>query len=565
MSSQAAAPLLAPAEVAAPRSKNFPLWPLRHVNHNVGLVWFAVVVECLAMSCWSGTVLNAFLYELSGSNYFVGLVSGAMGLVQLIGAYPIGWLADKHGKAQFVKLGGVLTPLAVGVCSYAAVYGVGHDAPSQRMGSFWMMFGGMCLFGLVFLSAAGPLQSLYADSIATGERSWCYAVLNILAQVGSAGGPVVAIVMFAVKGNQWDLPSLRDVFLVGMGIELLFSFFLWHFRDDCAIGAETLAPPPAASSAASSAASADAPPAAAAVSSTDGAASPSQPAGGDESETWRPPSDSPHAWMVPWVMFASTLVEAVGGGLTASFFPLFWKNDIGFTPAVTQSIFLVSSLLSALTTALSTRLASKIGRAETILLTNFFGAALLLSLALLRDNTREDHPAASWHAWHAAREAVVQAEAAPSLPPGLPLTPAPPPTAPPNSPGSEALRVGIAAGLVAIYLASSSLQACNYPLCESISMDFVPSNTRARWKSLDSIGRFGWAGSSVLGGWIADQRGYTFTFAVTAAASFVAIAMRLRLLGVVPRNEKPKAQPEGLPEPECAGDGKGSIQAPQAA
>jgi hypothetical protein len=37
---------------------------------------------------------------------------------------------------------------------------------------------------------------------------------------------------------------------------------------------------------------------------------------------------------------------------------------------------------------------------------------------------------------------------------------------------------------------------CTYPLEESILMDFVPSDTRARWKSLDSISVFGWCGAA---------------------------------------------------------------------
>ena len=31
-------------------------------------------------------------------------------------------------------------------------------------------------------------------------------------------------------------------------------------------------------------------------------------------------------------------------------------------------------------------------------------------------------------------------------------------------------------------------------------MDFVPKDTRSRWKSLDSIAAFGWCGSAAIGG-----------------------------------------------------------------
>ena len=133
-------------------------------SHNVGLTYVAVVMECLAMSCWAGTVLSAFLYDITGKNWLVGLTAAAMGLVQLVGAYPVGWAADRYGKARFVRVGGMLSPIAIGASSFAVVYGTAHgqsdDAPSERMTAYWFMFSGQCIFGLVFLAAAGPLLSL---------------------------------------------------------------------------------------------------------------------------------------------------------------------------------------------------------------------------------------------------------------------------------------------------------------------------------------------------------------------------------------------------------------------
>jgi predicted MFS family arabinose efflux permease len=57
---------------------------------------------------------------------------------------------------------------------------------------------------------------------------------------------------------------------------------------------------------------------------------------------------------------------------------------------------------------------------------------------------------------------------------------------------------------------------CSYPLLESILMDSVPSNQRARWKSLESIASFGWTGSAFIGGILSDTHSYQFTFTMTA-------------------------------------------------
>ena len=74
-------------------------------------------------------------------------------------------------------------------------------------------------------------------------------------------------------------------------------------------------------------------------------------------------------------------------------------------------------------------------------------------------------------------------------------------------------------------------------------MDYVPKNTRARWKSLESVSSFGWAGSAGLGGYLADRHGYVFTFFITAAIQVASIVIEATLLGLVPRKESNGAAP----------------------
>ena len=81
-----------------------------------------------------------------------------------------------------------------------------------------------------------------------------------------------------------------------------------------------------------------------------------------------------------------------------------------------------------------------------------------------------------------------------------------------------------------IYLLRTGLMNCTYPLEESILMDFVPPSTRARWKALDSIGTFGWCGSAALGGYLADLKGYSFTFFITAGVQGVATLAQAALI-----------------------------------
>ena len=125
--------------------------------------------------------------------------------------------------------------------------------------------------------------------------------------------------------------------------------------------------------------------------------------------------------------------------------------------------------------------------------------------------------------------------------------------------GDREPNIPMLALLVSVYLLRTGLMNCTYPLEESILMDFVPSNQRARWKSLDSVGVFGWCGSAALGGYLADRFGYTFTFLVTAGIQGTATLLQATLMLVVPRSEKQPIAPSA-PEAEPDEPATGGIQ-----
>ena len=106
---------------------------------------------------------------------------------------------------------------------------------------------------------------------------------------------------------------------------------------------------------------------------------------------------------------------------------------------------------------------------------------------------------------------------------------------------------------VPIYLLRTGLMNATYPLEESIMMDFVPSSTRARWKSIGAISQFGWCGSAALGGILIDSRGYTSTFRITAAVQGLATVIWLPLVYLVPKSEGPAALPAAPSESVAVG------------
>ena len=97
-------------------------------------------------------------------------------------------------------------------------------------------------------------------------------------------------------------------------------------------------------------------------------------------------------------------------------------------------------------------------------------------------------------------------------------------------------------------------------------MDYVPKNTRARWKSLESVSQFGWCGSALAGGLLADRYGYARTFAITICLQASGVLCYSRLLGVVAREKAPEepfsTTEESLREPLLNEEEKADAEAP---
>mmetsp|Transcript_53621 Transcript_53621/g.130620 ORF Transcript_53621/g.130620 Transcript_53621/m.130620 type:complete len:235 (+) Transcript_53621:119-823(+) len=187
----------------------------------------------------------------------------------------------------------------------------------------------------------------------------------------------------------------------------------------------------------------------------------------------------------PYLVFFQGLIFAVGSGMTVKFFPLFFKDEVGMTPSQVQIIYtIVPAVMVVASTACTKISGAGFGRVQTMLLFSCLGVSLLYAMVLFKGYL-DNHPFL----------------------------------------------------LVPIYVLRTALMNATYPIQESILMDFVPKNERARWKSLDSVASFGWCGSAALGGWIADKYDYTYTFLITAILQSCGIVVWSFLLPLVPRKE----------------------------
>src|SRR5690606_4195158 len=67
-----------------------------------------------------------------------------------------------------------------------------------------------------------------------------------------------------------------------------------------------------------------------------------------------------------------------------------------------------------------------------------------------------------------------------------------------------------------VYLIRTALMNAVGPLKRAILMDHVPSSERGYWSAFESLTRFGWSGSAVVGGMLMDKYGYGITFMATS-------------------------------------------------
>jgi hypothetical protein len=190
---------------------------------------------------------------------------------------------------------------------------------------------------------------------------------------------------------------------------------------------------------------------------------------------------------VPYVLFISSLVVAIGSGASVKYFPLFFK-EIGLSSSVVQGIYFVVPVSIAGFSFVGQKLGKRFGRIETSAAFNTAGTLLLYYLTWLSQNVND----------------------------------------------GETVKKSM---IVFIYLLRTGIMNCCYPLLESVLMDAVPSNQRAKWKSLESISSFGWTGSALVGGILSDKHSYQYTFSMTATVQLVGGLMLLPIRSFVESEE----------------------------
>lgn len=518
-------------------------------NHNVILSLALCVVSGIADSIWSSVVLSGFLLALAGKmgqskegNTLVGGAEAAQGLTQLVTALPVGYLADTWGKSRTVRLGGMLMLVTIGLTMGALIDVKRHadESTTAAKRSYIILVIALAFWGIISGIANGPSQALFSDSVPKGKRSEMLTWLFSCYLMSSTVGPIVSIALIltvSAKAEEWSINEIYPVFLLGVILEIPAAILMLFFNDKYSVveddedlntqrvpaSDEETAPlynSTAENGLVEANGASDRENTVHSGNDVNGnhhsdrttvvcmtETPPTTDADGTTGDSSTPVVSSDKKFIIPYVLFASSLISSLGSGASVKYFPLFFK-EVGFGSAAVQGIFLAVPVSISCFSFIAQEAGKRYGRVETTVVSILIGVSLLFLMTVLSHNLQKaDHVDFS----HVTQNLDLSAS---SLWDSHPY---------------KAMLI------VVVYLFRTGIINSCYPLLESILMDNVPSNQRARWKSLESIASFGWTGSALLGGILSDEHSYQFTFALTA---WMQLASGLVLLIIQPYVER---------------------------
>ena len=480
-----------------------------HINHNVKYILIYSFLFYLASSIFQRDLLSVLVKKISGSDKNVGFISGAQGLTQVVLAVPVGLYGDRFLRQHLIRSGIIVGLIAMAVTCYVFV----TLRPDSNLLLFYV---GFAVWGGFVVLTNPALESLFADSVETGNRATIFSLKYALLQIASATGPFISVLLFSKLGNTWELPVLRIVLLIGCGIGVVAMSFLLCLKDSKGLGRESevgrgeqdtnnaqlncegdyeggynnnndddeqqhLRRPSIATSNSSKRESSN-------TSSID--------TDNDDSSSSNtsPPTCCSCLYFkdnnrtVRWTIAVCDVATSTAAGMTVKFFPLFFVSDgegslLGykFSPIQLSYTYLIMPICTVTVAVTLPRMIQKkwCSRPAAMILCKLMGITALYSMVFF--DVGCVHPVA----------------------------------------------------MVSLFVFRTAIMNGSAGIKRSILMDAVPKKQRVRWNSLESITRMTWSGSAALGGWCIDAFGYRQTFLITAIVYTVSTTPLLLLLPIV--------------------------------
>ncbi|KEG12640.1 hypothetical protein DQ04_01561070 [Trypanosoma grayi] len=491
-------------------------------NPNVQRVLLFCFIDGACFSLWYAQAFQILINRMAGDTT-VGWLSATSGMAQMLGALFVGFFVSVR-RQTVVRIGAVCGLFAAAL----SIYGV----TVLRVPVF---FFASLLWGAYSGIIATGTETLFADSVETGRRDFVYNLKWINQTLCDCVGSFTSLIMLLRLGNDWDIGSLQKLICTGYALHPIAHLLLFTMKDkytldekatrgtaQVVIHVESTDDEQLSSS-----------PMKQVVSPTDcpfssqerfvqheidadntlGTSLSNSPVTTTPRGAAKTPEDASlereallfqiatrserrHEeflaaqcernsagrlaaaacyyanWMYEWsaVPYLVCLVDflvAVGSGMTMRYIPLFLVNDHGVSPVILMGTYITVSVVTAGLSLVVRHVGERyMSRVAAVILVRVIGATLLLIMGLTHLNL------------------VI---------------------------------------LLPVFIIRNAMMNCTRGVTRSVIMDYVRKESRAKWSAFESFSSFTWAGSAVVGGYIAEAKGYQYTFVITAIFHYVAL------------------------------------------
>ena len=185
--------------------------PKRPLNRNVKITLCYQPSLNVCTSLATASPLAAYVLLRTGSNARVGYAVGAMGVANLCAAFPAAWLADRWSRTAVIRTAVIIG--ALGFCALVASVVLGDHIHANKQ--FLCICASTAIIGCFVGSQSSAVEAIFGDSIPSGSRSRLYVRKQSLRVLGTAAGPLLAVIVFATVGDHWREGELEIVIACG--------------------------------------------------------------------------------------------------------------------------------------------------------------------------------------------------------------------------------------------------------------------------------------------------------------------------------------------------------------
>lgn len=287
------------------------------------------------------TIFSIFVKAIGGTDVLLGLVSFFGGLVLLFVLIPAGLLTDLINRKYSIRLGSLF--LFIGFILFYL---------SNTIFEIFVAYG-IINIGNGFIR---PSQAaLIADSVVTNKREKIYGELFFLQMSSNAIGPLFAVFMFLIIGDNWAVGTLKQVIFAGV-IALIIGVMILSLMDDkYSLGMES------------------------------------------ESEGMQNSTTEDHGHLgiiqkskqitgenkIPLFIVALGVVIGIGAGMTVRFFPIFFKEIYNLPPSIMNFMYFLNFVLTGIFGILAVRAVKYIGKIESIIVVQLIAIVCLFIIAMI--------------------------------------------------------------------------------------------------------------------------------------------------------------------------------------